>query len=225
MTVGVAGLIRSGRFGSLSKRFGLAAAGLIEAEVVTADGKVVVGNACTNPDLFWGLKGGGGGSLGIVTRLTLKTHPLPEWFGGAFTAIKANSNDAFRELIRRFIAFYRDSLFNPNWGEQVKFRPDNTLELAMVFQGLDQNAAQAVWKPFFDFVAAAAKDYSFATPPMVVALPAQHFWDATFLKKNAPQVILSDDRPDAPDGNVFWAGNLEETGWFLHTYQSPSLPA
>ena len=76
-TVGVAGLIQSGGFGSFSKRYGLAAASLLEAEVVTADGMVRIANACTNPELFWGLKGGGGGSLGVVTRVTLKTHELP----------------------------------------------------------------------------------------------------------------------------------------------------
>ena len=51
-----------------------------------------IANACTNPDLFWGLKGGGGGSLGVVTRLTLRTHELPKFFGGAFAAVKANSD-------------------------------------------------------------------------------------------------------------------------------------
>lgn len=56
-TVGVAGLIQSGGFGSFSKYYGLAAAGLIEAEVVTADGSVRVANGCTNPDLFWAVKG------------------------------------------------------------------------------------------------------------------------------------------------------------------------
>ena len=56
-TVGVAGLIQSGGFGTFSKRYGLAAAGLIEAEVVTADGTVRIANACTNPDLFWALEG------------------------------------------------------------------------------------------------------------------------------------------------------------------------
>ena len=66
-----------GGFGSFSKKSGTAAAGLLEAEIVTADGAVRIANACTNPDLFWGLKGGGGGSLGVVTRLTLKTMTCP----------------------------------------------------------------------------------------------------------------------------------------------------
>ena len=48
-TVGVAGLVQSGGFGSFSKRFGTAAAGLLEAEVVTADGVARIANACTNP--------------------------------------------------------------------------------------------------------------------------------------------------------------------------------
>ena len=62
-TVGVAGLIQSGGFGSFSRYYGAAAASLLEAEVVTADGAVRIVNACTNPDLFWALKGGGGGTF------------------------------------------------------------------------------------------------------------------------------------------------------------------
>src|SRR5437660_7207117 len=81
-TVGVAGLIQSGGFGSFSKNYGLAAAGLLEAEVVTADGTVRIANACKNADLFWGIKGGGGGSLGVVTRVTLRTRELPDFVGG-----------------------------------------------------------------------------------------------------------------------------------------------
>ena len=88
-TVGVAGLIQSGGFGSFSKHFGLAAGGLLEAEIVTADGKIRVANACTNPDLFWALKGGGGGSYGVVSKLTLRVHDLPEFFGVANFTIKA----------------------------------------------------------------------------------------------------------------------------------------
>ena len=51
---------------------------------MTADGALRIANRCTNPDLFWGIKGGGGGSLGVVTRVTLRTHELPAFFGGVF---------------------------------------------------------------------------------------------------------------------------------------------
>lgn len=224
MTVGVAGLIQSGGFGSFSKAYGMAAASLLEAEVVTADGTVRIANACSNPDLFWGIKGGGGGSLGVVTRLTLKTHSLPEFVGAVFTTIKANSDDAFRRLIGQAIGFYGESLFNPNWGEQIGFRPGNVLTISMVFQGLDKQQAEATWRPFFDWIGASPEDFGIEVPPMILALPARNFWDPGFLKQ-APGVVLTDDRPGAPEGNVFWAGNLEEAGQVLHGYQSAWIPA
>jgi FAD/FMN-containing dehydrogenase len=223
-TVGVAGLIQSGGFGTFSKRYGLAAAGLIEAEVVTADGTVRIANACTNPDLFWALKGGGGGSFGIVTRLTLRTRELPQFFGAMFVNVAAKSDGAYRDLIQRFVAFYREQLFNPQWGEQVTFRRDNVLGVAMVSQGLDGDAATAVWKPFFDWLAARPGDFALQAPPIIAALPARHFWDAAFLKANAPDFILSDDRPGAPGGNVFWRSNIGEAGWFIQGYESVWMP-
>ena len=64
-TVGVAGLIQSGGFGTFSKNYGTAAGSLLEAEIVTADGAVRIVNACSDPELFWGIKGGGGGSFGV----------------------------------------------------------------------------------------------------------------------------------------------------------------
>ncbi len=151
-TVGVAGLIQSGGFGSFSKNYGIAAAGLLEAEIVTADGQVRIANACTNPDLFWGIKGGGGGSLGVVTRLTLRTRELPTFFGGVDLTVKAASEAAFRRLIGRFVGFCGERLLNPHWGESANFGADNTLAVGMVFQGLDRQQAEAVWRPFIDWI-------------------------------------------------------------------------
>jgi FAD/FMN-containing dehydrogenase len=224
ITVGVAGLIQSGGFGSFSKAYGMAAASLLEAQIVTADGEVRIANACTNPDLFWGIKGGGGGSLGVVTRLTLRTHDLPEFFGAVFTTIKATSANAFRQLIAKVIEFYSESLFNPHWGEQIAFRPGNVLAIAMVFQGLDQHQAETVWRPFFDWLAASPQDFGIVSEPKIIALPARKFWDPEFLKK-APGLVLADDRPAAPEANIFWASNLGETGQVLHGYQSAWIPA
>ena len=126
MTVGVAGIILGGGFGSFSKAYGTAAASLLEAEIVTADGEVKIANACSNPDLFWALKGGGGG-FGVVTRVTLRTHPLPEFLGGVFATIKASSDEAYRRLISKIIEFYAQALFNPHWGEQLTFGPGGVL--------------------------------------------------------------------------------------------------
>jgi FAD/FMN-containing dehydrogenase len=224
-TVGVAGLIQSGGFGSFSKNYGMAAAGLLEAEVVTADGVVRIANACTHPDLFWGIKGGGGGSLGVVTKLTLRTRDLPNFFGGVLVTIKATSDAAFQRLIAEFIRFYAESLFNPHWGESVAFHPDNTLSVTMVFQALDQQEAENVWRPFLAWITKSPTDFTLASAPRFRSVPARNFWDAEYLRKNLPGRVLADDRPGASEDNVFWAGNLGEAGFFLHGYESTWLPA
>ncbi len=223
-TVGVAGLIQSGGFGTFSKRYGLAAAGLLEAEIVTADGTARIANTCTNPDLFWGLKGGGGGSLGVVTRLTLRTRELPDFFGAVQTTIRATSDTAYRRLIGQVIAFYADNLLNPHWGEQLILRRDNTLVVRMVFQDLMQDQADAVWRPFFDSVASAPRDFLVAQAPLVVAIPARNIWDAALLKR-IPGLVVADDRPGAREGNVTWAGDARQAGQFLHGFDSAWLPA
>ncbi len=223
-TVGVAGLVQSGGFGSFSKGYGSAASHLLEAEVVTADGQVRVVNASRDPELFWGLKGGGGGSLGVVTRMTLRTHALPEYFGSANLAVKASSGKALRALIARFIDFYRDALLNPHWGEQVSLRDRDTLRISMVFQGLSKQQAEAVWAPFVAWVAA-RDEYRQVQTLRVQTIPAQHVWDAEFFRRYAPQYIVTDDRPNAPHHHMLWAGDDAQVGWFIHAYRSAWLPA
>src|SRR6202453_1321756 len=221
LTVGVAGIILGGGFGSFSKAYGTAAASLLEAEVVTADGDVKIANACSNPDLFWALKGGGGG-FGVVTRVTLRTHELPGYFGGASATLKAASDDAYRRLIGKLVEFYREALFNPHWGEQINIGR-GFVQIAMVFQGLDKQQAEAVWRPLFDWVAAAPQDFTVISGPKIDALPAQHFWDPAVLK-SIPGDVIADDRPGAPPDNIFWGGNLNEAGAVWYAYQSAWLP-
>jgi FAD/FMN-containing dehydrogenase len=222
LTVGVAGIILGGGFGSFSKAYGTAAASLLEAEIVTADGDVKIANACSNPDLFWALKGGGGG-FGIVTRVTLRTHDLPDFFGGVFATIKAASDDAYRRLIAKTVEFYAEKLFNPHWGEQIRIGR-GYVAIAMVFQGIDKQQAEAVWRPFFDWISASGQDFNIVMAPRIGALPARHFWDPALLKQ-APGLVLADDRSDAPADNIFWAGNLGEAGAVWYAFQSAWLPA
>ena len=223
-TVGVAGLIQSGGFGSFSKNYGLAAAALLEAEVVTADGAVRIANARTHPDLFWGLKGGGGGSLGVVTRVTLRTRELPEFFGGVFGTIVAGSDAAFRKLVARVMSFYQERLFNRHWGEQIAFERGNRVEISMLFHGLNRQKAAEVWRPFLDWMASSPQDFSIEGEMRILEIPARHLWDFKVMQERAPGAIIFDDRPGAREGNFFWAGDGGQVGQVLHAYKSAWLP-
>ena len=223
-TVGVAGLIQGGGFGSFSKHYGLAAAALLEAEIVTADGSVQIANACNNPDLFWALKGGGGGTFGVVTKMTLKTRELPENFGAVFCSIKATSDETFKTLIANLIELYRGQLFNPHWGEQIRFKRDNTIEITMLSHGLTKEQAQASWQSFENWLKQSPQDYQIEMPLTIMTIPARQLWDTAFLKQFASNLIATDDRPNAPEGNIYWKSNKSEAGQFLYGYHSAWLP-
>jgi FAD/FMN-containing dehydrogenase len=224
-TVGVAGLIQSGGFGSFSKHYGLAAAGLLEAEVVTADGKIRIANACTNSDLFWSLKGGGGGTFGAISKLTLRVRDLPELAGGADFSVKASSDDAYRRLIRHFVGFYRDALFNEHWGEQAHFSGDNKLEINMVHLGLTTEQSRKVWQPFLDWLAQSPGDYTIESQPEIGSMPFRHWWDVDWRKEHHHDVFKADSRETGSSYNVWWKGDAGQVGWVVWGLESLWLPA
>ena len=75
-TVGVAGLALGGGIGVMSRSWGLLCDDIVAADIVTADGRVASCDGQREPDLYWALRGGGAGSFGVVTSLTLRTHPV-----------------------------------------------------------------------------------------------------------------------------------------------------
>ena len=83
-TVGNAGYSLGGGYGLLSRRFGLACDHIVEARLVDAQGQVLRAAEDENPDLWWALRGAGGGSFGVVTRLRYRLDPVPTTvIGGA----------------------------------------------------------------------------------------------------------------------------------------------
>jgi FAD/FMN-containing dehydrogenase len=80
-SVGVTGFTLGGGVGWLSRKHGFAADSVVRAEVVTATGDLVSTGPDEHPDLFWALRGGGG-SLGLVTTLEFRLHPVARVYAG-----------------------------------------------------------------------------------------------------------------------------------------------
>jgi FAD/FMN-containing dehydrogenase len=100
-TTGVAGYTLGGGLGWLMSKYGLAADNLLGVELVTADGDILGVDACSHPDLFWALRGGGG-NFGVATSFTFRLHPLRTVIGGLI----AHPIGSAPELLR----FYRDAV-------------------------------------------------------------------------------------------------------------------
>ncbi len=98
---GVGGLTTGGGFGRLARKFGLAVDNVVGVDVVTADGSVRHGDANENPDLYWGVRGGGG-NFGVVTSFEFQLHP----FSGTVTAGEVVFPIAKARDLLRFYAEY-----------------------------------------------------------------------------------------------------------------------
>jgi FAD/FMN-containing dehydrogenase len=75
--VGITGLTLGGGLGLLGRKNGLTCDALVGAQVVLADGRIIGCDAGRDPELFWALRGAGGGQFGVVTSLTFATVPEP----------------------------------------------------------------------------------------------------------------------------------------------------
>ena len=99
-TTGIAGFTLGGGFGWLVRKYGLTVDNLLAADMVLANGKQVTVSPDQNPDLFWGVRGGGG-NFGVVTAFKFQLHNIgPEVFSGVvFYSV---------EKARKILQFYRD---------------------------------------------------------------------------------------------------------------------
>lgn len=117
---GIAGLTLGGGLGWLRRRYGLSCDNLVSVDLVTADGRLVTVDADREPELFWGLQGGGG-NFGVVTSFELRAHPVGPEVSLAY--VIHQSSDAVSAL-----RFYR---------EWVKSTPDEISSFAILSRAPD----------------------------------------------------------------------------------------
>jgi FAD/FMN-containing dehydrogenase len=110
---GAAGLTLGGGFGRTGRKFGLTCDNLRAADVITADGRFLRASAEENPDLHWGLRGGGG-NFGVVTSFEYQLHPMnPQVLGGTVAFPLAQARDVLGQYAE-FCAESPDEL-NTDW--------------------------------------------------------------------------------------------------------------
>lgn len=148
-------MITGGGQNPLAGLYGMAADHVVAFQVVTADGRFITVSEESNPDLFWALRGGGGGTFAIVTSVIVRVHPRLDVVNAQFYLDATNNSlEAFWDGARKFYEFYLDwaeaGLYSfyimgnspaPFINARYIFAPNHTLE-----------SYTKVVKPFFDYL-------------------------------------------------------------------------
>jgi FAD/FMN-containing dehydrogenase len=150
-SVGIGGITLGGGVGFLVRKHGLTIDSLLAAEVVTAEGRILVVDAENHPDLFWALRGGGG-NFGVVTRFEFQANEVDEVFGGMLML------PATAEVIRSFVELADSApeelsgIGNVMLAPPMPFVPEEHHGKPVLFELLvysgDPAGAEAVLAPF-----------------------------------------------------------------------------
>ena len=220
-TTGVGGLTLGGGIGYLARGLGLSCDNLISADVVTADGRLVVASERQNEDLFWALRGGGG-NYGVVTSFEFRLSPVKDIYGGPIFFELDRAGDVLR--------FYRDFIVDAP--EQLGGFPAFQIAPPLPFIPEDRHG-----EPFVAFVACWAgplnegekavqpiRDVAPIVAEMVGPMPypmlnsafdglvppgLQHYWKANF------NTQLTDE---AIEAHLIYGPNVPTVNSTMHIY-------
>jgi len=115
-TVGAVGLTQGGGWGHSARMFGLACDSLLEVEIVDANGQLLVVNETCHPDLFWAIRGGGGGNFGVVISLCYRLPPKlfrVTYVDIRYSQVKESEAHCFFETWQKWLK-QEDERFTPN---------------------------------------------------------------------------------------------------------------
>jgi hypothetical protein len=116
------GWLQGGGLSFTSRKYGLGVDNVIDYRVVLADGTIVVADACKNTDLFYALRGGGGGTYGVVTHINYKVHPVTPIVAVDFGVYGTNNidvvrNQSFRRIVKQWMTYWveKSPTLDNNW--------------------------------------------------------------------------------------------------------------
>jgi FAD/FMN-containing dehydrogenase len=154
---GIAGLTLGGGIGWLMRKHGATVDNLVSVDLVTADGEVLTASEDENPDLFWGVRGGGG-NFGIITSFEYRLHPVgPIVLAGPIYHPLADARKVLR-FYREFIATAPDELttiFNLRVAPPLPFLPEDVhgkpvVMVGACYAGATENGNEVV-RPLKEF--------------------------------------------------------------------------
>jgi len=202
-TTGVAGLTLGGGIGYLARGYGLSLDNLISADVVTADGKLLIASDKENQDLFWAIRGGGG-NFGVVTSFEFRLHPVKDIYGGPMFFELKYAGDLLR--------FYRDYIKDApeamgafpafQIAPPLPFIPENrhgdTFALMVACWSGPVAEGEKALKPFHDVAPVFAEHVGPMPYPALNSAfdglyppDLQHYWKANFVKELTDDAIAA----------------------------------
>ncbi|GAB2734372.1 FAD-binding oxidoreductase [Salinifilum aidingensis] len=202
-TTGIGGLTLGGGIGYLARGQGLSCDNLVSADVVTADGELVVADERQHADLFWALRGGGG-NFGVVTSFEYRLSPVGDIYGGPiFFDIDQASNvlRSFREFIadapEQLGAFPAFQIAPPLPFIPEERHGDTLMAVVVCWSGPVEEGPSAV-RPLHDIAPVVAEHVGPMPYPMLnsafdalVPPGLQHYWKANFVDELTDAVIAA----------------------------------
>ena len=192
-TTGIAGLTLGGGLGWLMGKHGLSCDNLLSADIVTADGQFLTASAEENPDLFWGLRGGGG-NFGVATSFEYRLHPVGPVVAGMVLHPIAKA----KEVLRFYRDFARGCPDEALAAAALMTAPDGTPVVAVIVAHIgDLAAGERVVAPVRRFGAPlldtiAPTSYAQLNTLFDAAVPyggVQRYWKSSFLKELGDEML------------------------------------
>jgi len=190
VSTGVAGLTFGGGIGHLTAQYGLTCDHLIGAELVIPDGTVVHASADENPDLLWGLRGGGG-NFGVATRLEFRLHPLQQVVGGHLVYRGAGVRDALRYYCDIVSRSPRDLSCQVSLGVDESLVP--VLEILPCYTGTEENPEELrILRSAPGLIEDGLRRHAFLDQQRVVDAAygeRRHYWKGHFVREIPDELL------------------------------------